>query len=85
MNAISLNLTSIPAISGEISDAASELACRIGLGEFDDLGEAEINELRGLSEAMSHWAAMAQAMEERLATITLDPFATLHHGLAIRN
>ena len=55
------------ALSREILDAAGELACRIELGEFDDLDEAQMSELRGLSDMMGHWATVAQALEQRLA------------------
>ena len=55
------------ALSSEIHDAADELACRIELGEFDDLDDAQMSELRSLSEMMGHWASVAQVLEQRLA------------------
>ena len=53
-------------LSRDIADAAGELACRIDLGEFDDLDETQMHALRALSDTMAHWAALAQALEERL-------------------
>jgi hypothetical protein len=53
-------------LSHEIADAAGELACRIELGEFDDLDEEQMAELRTLATLMANWAAHAQAMEKRL-------------------
>jgi len=60
-------------LSQEMADAAGELATRIALGEFDDLDEGQMSDLRALSEAMEQWAAMAQAMEERLFQTQGDP------------
>ena len=57
------------ALAHEIADAARELACRIELGEFDDLDEPQLAELRALSDMMDHWAAAALAMEARLALL----------------
>jgi len=57
------------ALAREIADAARELACRIDLGEFDDLDKSQMDELRVLSDMMLHWAAVAQAMEARLAVL----------------
>jgi hypothetical protein len=54
------------ALSRDIADAAGELACRIDLGEFDDLDEAQMVDLRALSDTMAHWAALAQTLEDRL-------------------
>lgn len=52
----------------EMADAADELACRINLGEFDDLDEAQVADLRMLTAQMAHWAAQARALEQRLGT-----------------
>lgn len=60
-----LALAGIDTLSREIADAAGELACRIDLGEFDDLDEAQMVDLRTLSDTMTHWAALAQTLEER--------------------
>jgi hypothetical protein len=54
-------------LSREIADAADELACRIDHGEFDDLDEGQMADLRMLSTQMAQWAEYAQAIEERLA------------------
>lgn len=61
-----LPLTPPTSLSHEIADAAGELACRIELGEFDDLDEEQMAELRTLATLMAHWAAHAQAMEHHL-------------------
>ncbi len=53
-------------LSHEIADAAKELACRITLGEFDDLDDTQMSELRTLAALMALWASHAQAMEQRL-------------------
>jgi len=58
--------TTSSSLSHEIADAASELACRIELGEFDDLDEEQMAELRTLATLMAHWATHAQAMEQHL-------------------
>lgn len=60
-------LTPPAALSREIADAADELACRIDLGEFDDLDDGQMSELRMLSTLMAQWAEHAQAIEERIA------------------
>jgi hypothetical protein len=54
------------ALSREIADAAGELACRIDMGEFDDLDEVQMVDLRALSDTMAHWATLAQTLEDRL-------------------
>ena len=58
-------------LGSEIADAARELATRINLGEFDDLDEGPMMDLRSLSNMMEHWATVAQALQERL-TLTRD-------------
>jgi hypothetical protein len=65
-NLVPLPPTPAARLSHEIADAAGELACRIELGEFDDLDEAQMAELRTLAALMAHWAAHALAMEQRL-------------------
>ena len=54
-------------LSREIADAAEELACRIDLGEFDDLEDTQMADLRMLSGLMAQWAEHAQAIEQRAA------------------
>ena len=54
-------------LSREMADAAEELACRIEHGEFDDLEDTQMADLRMLSALMAQWAEHAQAMEQRLA------------------
>ncbi len=61
-------------LSREIADAAEELACRIDLGEFDDLEDTQMADLRMLSSLMAQWAEHAQAIEQR---------ATLPHGTTV--
>lgn len=51
-------------LSLEIAEAARDLANRINLGEFDDLDEGALADLRGLSEMMAHWATVAHALEQ---------------------
>ena len=53
-------------LSGEIADAARDLANRISFGEFDDLDDGQMMDLRCLSDMMGHWGIAAQALEERL-------------------
>lgn len=53
-------------LSHEIADAANELTCRINLGEFDDLDDTQMSELRTLAALMSQWAQYTQALEQRL-------------------
>ena len=68
MRRLSTSALPPPAVlSREIADAAEELACRIDHGEFDDLDEGQMADLRMLSAQMAHWAEHAQAIEERLA------------------
>lgn len=57
------------ALSQEIADAAEELACRIECGEFDDLDEPQMADLRMLSALMAQWAGHAQALEQRAAPV----------------
>ena len=60
--------SAIPAaLSREMADAAEELTCRIDHGEFDDLEEPQMADLRMLSALMAQWAEHAQALEQRLA------------------
>ncbi len=54
-------------LSREIADAARDLANRISFGEFDDLDEGPLMDLRYLSDMMEYWATVAQALEERLS------------------
>lgn len=73
-------------LSEQMSDAASELANRIELGEFDDLDEGQLNDLHALSNVMERWAAMAHIMEERLfATPYAASLPVARRGVAIRN
>jgi|GEM_PF-3762622 len=53
-------------LSHEIADAANELACRVDLGEFDDLDDTQMSELRTLAAQMALWATHSLAMEQRL-------------------
>ncbi len=53
-------------LSHEMADAAKELACRIDLGEFDDLDDTQMSELHTLAALMAQWANHAQAMEQCL-------------------
>ena len=68
--------TPTDALSREIADAAGDLAFRINLGDFDDLDEAQMADLRMLSDMMAQWAQAARALEKSLAikpgTISLD-------------
>lgn len=50
-------------LSHELCDAAAELACRIELGEYDDLDETQMSDLCALANMMASWAAHAQALE----------------------
>lgn len=72
--------SSTESLSREIADAARDLANRINLGEFDDLDEGPMLDLRCLSEMMEHWAGVAQALQERLSLSrsTLSDFAVSH-------
>ena len=73
-------------LSQEMFDAAGELASRIELGEFDDLDEGQMSDLRALSEAMEQWAAKASTMEERLLLMPGDPsWYPRGRTVAIRN
>jgi len=60
-------------LSREIADAAAELAARIDLGEFDDLDEGQLLDLRALSDTMAHWAILAQALEGRIGAVRQAP------------
>lgn len=60
-------------LSREIADAASELAARIDLGEFDDLDDGQLLDLRALSDTMAHWAILAQALEGRIGAVRQAP------------
>ena len=71
-------------LSREIADAADELACRIDQGEFDDLEEAQMADLRMLSALMAQWAEHAQAIEERLA-LTHGPVTASTPSVAFCN
>jgi CheY-specific phosphatase CheX len=50
-------------LSHELQDAAAELACRIEHGEFDDLDEMQMADLKALSNMLAHWSCRAQALE----------------------
>jgi hypothetical protein len=75
-------LTPPSPLSHEIADAAGELACRIELGEFDDLDEEQMAELRTLATLMAYWATHAQAMEERLVPRPGDAADARRPGIA---
>ena len=79
-----LDPSPLPTLSSEIADAAEELASRIGLGEFDDLDDIQMDELRSLSILMTHWAQHARAIEHRLAKSQGCPVAS-GRGIAICN
>jgi len=66
--------TSPRQLSHEIADAANELACRVDLGEFDDLDDTQMSELRTLAAQMAQWARHSLAMEQRL-NLAPDPSA----------
>lgn len=80
-----LALAEIDTLSREIADAAGELACRIDLGEFDDLDETQMYDLRALSDTMGHWAALAQTLEERLGQARPAPAPAAILPAALRN
>ncbi len=61
------------ALSRELQDAAAELACRIELGEFDDLDEMQMADLKALSTMLARWSTRAQALEHGL----VDPAPAL--------
>ena len=71
-------------LSREIADAAEELACRIDLGEFDDLEDTQMADLRMLSGLMAQWAEHAQAIEQR-ATLLHGPTTSSQSPVAFRN
>lgn len=50
-------------LSRELKDAADELACRIEHGEFDDLDEMQMADIKGLATMLSRWATRASALE----------------------
>ena len=54
-------------LSREIAEAARDLANRINFGEFDDLDEGPMLDLRFLADMMEYWATVAQMLEERLS------------------
>lgn len=62
-------------LSHVLLDAAADLQTRIDLGEFDDLDEPQMTDLRGLAMAMASWGAQARLLEQR-AGVTSDPAAT---------
>jgi hypothetical protein len=80
-----LALADIDTLSREIADAAGELACRIDMGEFDDLDEAQMLDLRALSDTMGHWAALAQTLEERLGQARHAPAPPAMIPAALQN
>lgn len=80
-----LALAETDTLSREIADAAGELACRIDMGEFDDLDEAQMLDLRALSGTMAHWAALAQALEDRLGQARLAPVPAVAALALLRN
>ncbi len=70
-------------LSREIADAADELALRIDHGEFDDLEDPQMADLRMLATLMAQWAEHAQAIEQRLIPAHGAP--TLLPPVAYRN
>ncbi len=69
-------------LSRDITEAARDLANRINLGEFDDLDDGPMLDLRSLSDMMEHWAAVAQALEHRLS-LTRATMADFANGGSI--
>ena len=64
MNTVLLAEPRDPAtLSRELHDAATELACRIDHGEFDDLDEMQMADIKGLATMLQQWATRAQALE----------------------
>ena len=51
--------------SQTLSDAAGEFQCRIEMGEFDDLDDMQLGDLRTLGQRMAQWAAFAKVIEAR--------------------
>ena len=50
-------------LSRELKDAADELACRIEHGEFDDLDDMQMADIKGLVSMLARWATRASALE----------------------
>lgn len=68
MDGITVSRSTPPGPLGRaIADAADELAGRIEMGEFDDLDESQMVELRLLSRLMAQWSDHARLLEQRLA------------------
>jgi hypothetical protein len=60
-------------LSRELKDAADELACRIEHGEFDDLDEMQMADLKGLATMLSRWATRARALEHATPDTGANP------------
>lgn len=62
-------------LSHVLLDAAADLQARIELGEYDDLDEPQMSDLRGLAQALASWGARAGLLEQQ-AGVTINPTAT---------
>lgn len=76
-------------LSRELQDAASELACRIEHGEFDDLDDMQMADIKGLATMLTRWATRARGLEhggqEADAATTLRTLVTASVGPLSRN
>lgn len=69
------------ALSRELQDAAAELACRLEHGEFDDLDEMQMADLKALATMLARWSTRAQALEHGTAeTDAALPARALAHA-----
>lgn len=58
--------TPLGKLGHEVAEAAGELANRVDLGEFDDLEDIQVAELRLLSCQMTQWASHIRRLEQLL-------------------
>ena len=74
-------------LSRELKDAADELACRIEQGEFDDLDDMQMADIKGLASMLSRWATRASALEHAApgANPPVPPLAHSRAGSLLPN
>lgn len=72
-------------LSREIAEAARDLANRIEFGEFDDLDDGALTDLRALSQMMTYWASLAHALEQHRAAAAASASLAALRPNALRN
>lgn len=59
-------------VSEQLRDAAAELAFRLAHGEFDELNQAQRDDLQGLAQMLVAWSLRVAALEAASAPMPSD-------------